>query len=631
MTDQDPTQRYEAPLPPQPAAMEPPAPEPAAMEPPAPEPAAMEPPAPPSPFEAVVAAPTAPVAVATTAGPGRSRLRWLIAGLVTLLVVGTAAGATFLLTRDAGDPDVLVWAPADSIMYVEARLDLPGDQQAELAEVLSAFPGFDDQAAFPTKLSEALDQLVDEASGGEMSYTADIEPWFGGQVSMSIGELPTATDPSSIRMLVLAGTKDAARASAWAADLLAESGATSTTEDYQGTTITVVTPPEPVIGMGSFKAAYAVVGPVLAVGDLASVKAAIDTGGTSGLPSSARFKEASASVSGDRLGFAYLDYQALLDGFNAMVPDVAAPMPELPSSLTEQLPAWLVETVRAEDGAIVVDVQMPHSELNGTPSVSRLPSLVPPSTVVLIEGHDVGASVAKMQEMYADIEPYRELFDQLDEGLALVGGFDALTGWIGEAGIAVTRDGDTVGGGIVVVPTDPADADRLFTQVKGFLALGGSQAGITVSEEEYGGTTITIVDLGDLGELLGAATGGSLDLPPDTEDVKLAFAVTDEVVVVGYGTDFVKGVLDARTGDSLAKDPRFAAALDRVGATNLGLWWVDVAALRDLIEGALPSEAKATYESDVKPYLDAFDYVISASTAGDTYDGGSVIIHVAGD
>jgi hypothetical protein len=628
MTDQDPTQRYETPPPAEPVPTEPPAPTaPAAP----PEPVFAAPTAPPAPPEPVFAAPTMPVAMAASAGPGRSRLRWLIAGIVTLLVVGTAAGATLLLTRDAGDPDVLAWTPADSLMYAEARLDLPGSQQAELAEVLSAFPGFDDQAAFPAKLSEALDKLVDEASDGKMSYSGDIEPWFNGQVSMSIGELPAATDPTSIRMLVLAGAKDAAKASAWADDLLSESGATSTTEAYEGVTITVVAPPESAIGMDAFNAAYAVVGPVIAVGDLSSVKAAIDTGGTTGLPSNAAFKEASASVSGDRLGFAYLDYDALLSGITEMVPDVAAPMPELPTSLLEQLPAWLVETVRAEDGAIVVDVQMPHSQLNGTASESKLPSLVPPSTVALVEGHDVGAAMARMRDLYADIEPYREMVEQLEEGLMLVGGFTAATGWIGEAGIAVTRTDDGIGGGIVVVPTDPADADRLFTQLKGFLTLGGSQAGITVSEEEYGGTTITVVDLGDLGGLIGDATGGSLGLPLGDEDIKLAYALTDEVVVIGYGTDFVKGVLDARTGDSLADDQRFAAALDRVGATNLGLWWVDVAAIRDLVEGALPSEAKADYEAEVKPYLDAFDYVISASTADGEYDGGTIIFHVTGD
>ena len=151
---------------------------------------------------------------------------------------GRRVAAAALLTGASGTPDVLAWTPADSVTYAEARLDLPGDQQAELAKVLSAFPGFDDQAAFPTKLNEVLDQLVGKASDGKQSYTADIEPWFGGQLVVSLGAVPTSADASKARCLALASVKDAAKASAWAASTLQTAGATSTTETYNGVTIT---------------------------------------------------------------------------------------------------------------------------------------------------------------------------------------------------------------------------------------------------------------------------------------------------------------------------------------------------------------------------------------------------------
>ncbi len=157
------------------------------------------PPAPPAPEGyAADAVPTAPVA-ATAAAPrgGRHRLRWIAALVVTLLVAGTAAGATLLLTGDSGDPDVLAWTPSDSLVYTELRLDLPGSQQAELAKLMSAFPGFDDQAAFPMKINEALDQLVGKASDGAQSWTGDIDPWFGRQLSVSVGPLPGSIEEAS--------------------------------------------------------------------------------------------------------------------------------------------------------------------------------------------------------------------------------------------------------------------------------------------------------------------------------------------------------------------------------------------------------------------------------------------------
>ena len=63
-----------------------------------------------------------------------------------------------------------------------------------------------------------------------------------------------------------------------------ETGATSTTETYNGVTITVIKPPADVSAMAKdVQLAYAVTGPVLAIGDTSSVKAAIDTGGKTGL------------------------------------------------------------------------------------------------------------------------------------------------------------------------------------------------------------------------------------------------------------------------------------------------------------------------------------------------------------
>ena len=614
MTDQDPTQRFEAP--------------------PAAEPASTEPPAPPAPPEPVVAAPTAPVAAARPAGPGRSRLRWLVAGIVTLLVVGTAAGATFLLTRDAGDPDVLAWTPADSVVYTEARLDLPGSQQAELAKVMSAFPGFDDQAAFPTKLAEALDQLVKRASDDKMGYQADIEPWFGGQVSMSIGPLPSTADPTQVRALVLASVKDATKAGAWAEELLTETGATTSTETYDGITITRVVPPAGSDAAGAdVTGAYALFGPVIALGDPASIKAAIDTKGTGGLPTHDQFTAASGSVSGDRLGFLYLNAAAIAQGAQGLAGDTGATMPELPAMFDDLSAPWVVMAVRAEDGAIVVDTRQPHVDKLG-PAVateSKVAALVPASTVFLATGHEVGAGLERLRALAAEDPELADGVKQLEDSLALIGGVDALIGWIGDAGIAITRDGDELAGGLVVTPTDKAAADRLLTQLRGFLALAGESAGIKVTDEDHDGTTVTSITIENVGDLVGAATGGSLDGPEDVPDsIVVAYAVSDEVVTIGYTADFVKAVLDTRGGESLATTDRFKGMLDRADKVHGSLSWVDVAAIRDLVEGMIPDAERGEYDADVKPYLAAFDAIIATSVPGDDLDTGTIVMRVVG-
>jgi len=626
MTDQDPTQRYEPPTStPQSAAGPTPASAAGAPIAPPPAPVAYAPAADPG-LEAVATAPVA--GTPKGARNGKARLRWLAALVVTVAIAGTAAAATMLLTSDSGDADVLAYTPADSVVYGELRLDLPGSQQAELAELMTAFPGFDDQAAFPVKLNEALDQLVGRATDGEQSWTGDIDPWFGRRLSVSVGPIPaSAEDASSARGLLLASVTDAAKAEAWAAALLADEGATTSTETWNGTTITIITPPAGVSSkMADLSAGYAITGSVLAVGDVESVKAAIDTGGTKGINTVEQFQAAEASVSGDRLAFGYVDSETIADAAEGLAGES---MPSLPSVLDELAPAWVASAIRAEDGSFIVDTRMPHVDALGPATVaqSTIPGLLPPTTIAFAEGHDVGEALTRFKDLAASDPELAGGVKELEDTLGIVGGWEAVVGWMGEAGIAVTRDGEDVAGGLVVVPTDADDAQRLLTQLRGFIQLAGAGSGITITDEAYGDATISVIDLGDLGALAGGVTGGAVDLPAG---VTLSYAVTDEVLVLGYGTDFTKAVLDARSGESLADSERFSAALAQAGTEHASLFWLDVTAIRDLVEDQVPADSKAEYEADAKPYLQAFDSVIGTFAPGEEIDQGTVIVRVVG-
>jgi hypothetical protein len=627
MTDQDPTQPF------QPPAATPPGETQAVP--------ATPPPAPPAPVtfapaEAVppVAAGASPVApvtpVTTTRRGGRSPVRWFVAALVILLLVGVGAGAVTMLTAQAGDPSVLAWTPADSVAYAELRLDLPGSQAAELPKAMKAFPGFQDQAAFPVKLSEVLDQVSGKASDGKLSYKTDIEPWFNGQVGASIGPIPAKADAAAARALLLLGAKDTTKAASWADSVVKEAGGTVTTETHNGVTITLVAPPAGTGGavgsqmLGDTKAAYAIVGQALAIGDEASVKASIDTGGKTGLSSVPQFKDAEASVSGDRLGFGYLDVAAVAKGAQDLAGSAGAGIPQLPTMVEGAIPPWFAAAFRAQDGSFVVETRSPHSSAAGpaTSSASKLPGLVPATTVALVEGHDVGKALAGLKDMLAADPSLKDGVKQVDDALALLGGFEAVTGWIDEAGVAITRDGDNVAGGLVMTPTDAAAAQRLFDQLTGFIKLGGASAGLSATTEDHNGTTITVLNVGGLGA---SAFGGAVPA-----DASIAFAATNDVVVIGYGADFVKSVLDAGSGQSLADTDRFSSALKKAGPTQSALAWLDVVGLRGLAESMVPADQRGDYDANLKPYLAGFDSVLGTMTPGDAIDAGTVIISVAG-
>jgi Protein of unknown function (DUF3352) len=577
--------------------------------------------------------PTMPVAPPAAAPrTGRSRLRWLIALVVVALVAGTAAGATLLLTADSGDPEVLAWVPADSVMYGELRLDLPGGQQAELAKFLSAFPGLDDQAAFDQKLGEVFDRLVEAASDGKHDYRTEIDPWFGGQIAVATGPGPTAADIEAgrfqTRTLVLAKVDDATKATAWTEKILGESGADYRTETYAGTELTLITPKTEFEGIQIPTMGYAVLGPVLAIGDETSLKAAIDTKGANGLAKNEQFRTAVKSVSGDRLAFLYSDTTASLASSFSMIGDNdPTGMAGALLGLYEKLvPRWSAMALRAADGRLVAEAVSPHVEAMGPASnhASAIAALAPADTVFLATGHDLGDKLARV---YAILEAEPKLADgmkQVEQTLGVLGGYEAITGWMGDAGIAITRNGNAVDGGLIVVPTDRAAAERLFTLIKSLVTLAGGQSGITFREETYGDATIQVADLsGAIPE--GAEVFGTPALP---SDLALAWTVTDQAVVLGVGTDFVKAVLDARTGDSLAKQPRFTALLDAAGKEHGSLSWLDIAGVRELVEGLIPERERAMYDSDVKPYLEPLDAMFTSTVSGADVDRSTILFTV---
>lgn len=596
--------------------------------------------------EAVPAVSTAAVSAdGKPPAPKRSRARWAAAiAIVAVVLIGSAA-AGFMLTAGTSSATVTAYVPSDSVMYAEVRLDLPGDQQQAVGEFLSHFPGFDDQAALDTKLDEVLDRLVAEASEDKQTFTQDIKPWFDGEVAVAVGPLPDAaaiTDPESAaadsRALLLLSVKDAALAQAWFDGVLGETGQTGTPQTYDGVELTVFSDPD----MAGAQVAFGIVdGKVALAGDLASVQAAIDTDGTTGLAADAAFKTASAAIEDEHIGFAYMDLQAVMDTALELSQSATEGAP-LSASMAALLPDWAAGSLRVESDALVMDAVLPHNDALPGPDANdanEIADWAPPSTVLLAAGNDYGTTLQEMVALYRDDPNLKEVFAGIDQATGMLGGIDAIVGWMGDAGLVVSQDGTAVEGGIVVIPTDPAAATQLMTTLRSFATLGGATAGVTVTDEDYNGTTITIIDLGsarDLAGMAGALGGGTLPADPSTlpmpeGSIQLSYAVTDGVVVIGSGPDFVKSVLDAGAGASLADEARYADLVNRVGAEHTGVTFVDITAIRGILEGLMASASaadRAGYEESVQPFLSPFDAIISASSVGDDLDSQRVIVTV---
>lgn len=691
MTDQDPTQPFEPVPQPDPAAPAAPAPEPAqgpaSTEPVVASPVSAAPvyaaPVYAAPVESAPAAPPPPPGLDVPIAPVANRprnggpLRWIVALLVVALVVAGGLGAALLLTgSSAGASDLAGYVPADSVVYAEGRLDLPGSQRAEVAKALSAFPGFADQAALDTKLGEVFDRIVRAASSSKHDYQTEIAPWFGGQLIMSAGpttglgmfgpdaspapaattgptaSLPACTggDPATpvpsasdepgfelfgnephARGLFLASVKDAAKAEAWVKSIVDEQKASTSDRTCDGVVVHIVRPDASYTS--SQDVGWAILAnKALVAGDLDSIRLAIATKGTTGLSSTAAFGKAVASLKSDHLGFFYEAVRAMFDAQTKSLGSVdeSGTLTAAYNLLGDRLPEWVAGDLRASDGNFVASTAQPApGGTTATNRASELAGLAPSGSIAFLDTHDVGKSLTELHQAFAAEPKFKQYVDQLDKVLGLVGGFDSAVGWIGDAGFALTRSGTSVSGGILIRPQDADAAKHLFTQVRSLADLSGMATGIKITDEDYKGATLTTVDLSSLAAGAGSGMENMLGGMPVPSDLKLVYAVTDKVVVLTLDAGFAKAVIDAsQGGPSLAKDQRFSDLLAKAGASGTGVGWMDVVAVRELIENTMPADARAKYDSDYKPYLLPFDALISTSAIDNGLIRGTTIVSI---
>jgi hypothetical protein len=381
--------------------------------------------------------------------------------------------------------------------------------------------------------------------------------------------------------------------------------------------------------------AFAILGGNVAVaGDITSVKAAVDTKGSQSLASDPNFKAADKAAKGDYIGFAYVNTKALFSSMLAASDGLGTKVPAIGDSVAALIPDWASYQIRAESDAIVGVATNPHVDRGFGPTVNRVNKVVdhvPSTAIALVAGNDVGATWVGAFAELGKNPSLKDALGAVDGVAGVFGGVPEALGWIGDAGFVVNQAGKDLECGLVIVPTDPAKATTFFTTVKSFVALGGASAGLTVRDETYGDATITIVsvDLGSLGAMAGGLAGGATDgLSLPSGKLELAFAVTDQVVVIGSSPDFVKHVLDTDAGTSIASTDSFKSAAGRVGADVTGLTYLDITSIRELAEGKMPADELAKYKKDVQPFLVPFDSFAASSTVGGDLDTITTVVTV---
>lgn len=571
-------------------------------------------------------------AVTPPPGPRRSSARWLGAGVLIAAIAVISVAVFAVLAGGSSTSWTAAYVPKESVVFMTMRTDLPGDQRAKVADFLAHFPGFKDQSLFDQKVSEALDKAIAEASpdAGSSVYSGQLKSWLGNEISVAMTRMPnvsalvgasSGSSMSSDEMqaaaqkampgeLLLIQTKDPAGAKAW---LQKVAGSPVKTETYDGVTISLYgSSAAPTVG-------WAMSGDILIAGDVASVKAGLDAHGSTGsIDGTAAYKSARAALSGDRVGFGFINVKSYLTGIRAALPSAAGL-----GDLTSMGGGWAGFALRFESNAIVFDAageQAPGS-LSQTNRTSTLATQLPSTVVAELEYHDVGAAVKHALDTYANLPGYKSQIDALNTALDRVGGFNNVIGWMNDASIVVTSDGKTLSGGLVVTAKDAATASKEVTQVQNLLTLAGmGGSSITSHEETYAGSTITVLDLGPMGSSSSMITGNT------SGHFEIAFTAHDNLVIAGVGDAFVKSVIDVKSGSSLADAPRYKTAMDLAGTSNVAQFYLDVTAIRGLVEANAPASSLPDYEANVKPYLVPFQSIAGSMSFGNPSEARSVVI-----
>ena len=417
------------------------------------------------------------------------------------------------------------------------------------------FPGFADQAALETKLDEVLDQLVKDAT----ERRADLHDGHQAVVRRRArvqrraaaaravaSERRTRTVVGSFRALALLSIKDPALAQAWFDAAIAKTGATTTTETYNGATLTVF---EPTDGVTS---ALAIVdGKVAAAGDIASVKAAVDTKGNSGFASEPGPKAALDSVDGRprRLRLRRAPAVArLVERPEQGTSDSAlggVAMEGISDALLKLVPEWAAYWLRFESDALVMEATRASTGDGDRPD--REPQL-DDRRARAGDGPRRGdqpttsARRSRRCSTCTRTDPaFKPIIDQLDQALDLVGGADARVRLGRRHGHRRRRRRRHPGGR----PDRRADrrgrrrrscSRRCARSSPSVAPRSGqpSRTRPTTARRSRSSTSATSASCP------GWPAARPPRLPVPTGNVEIAYAVTDKVVVIGSGPDFVK-------------------------------------------------------------------------------------------
>ena len=553
--------------------------------------------------------------------------RAAVIGIVAVLAVGIgiAVGAFLMGARDAAIGSAASYVPATAPIYFEVRLEPSEAQDAALREFLGRFPeidGVDLSQPLYGQLTAMLDEMA-AATGTDLSWSADVEPWFDGRVGFALLEFPDeALDPAkpetevfgSTSAVVLVSINDAVAAQASLERIFAESDAPVTFTDQEHAGVTIHVDEES-------SAAYALTDDQLLVATSADdIVAALDAHANSSttLSEADSITALTDALPDEWLVFGIYDFtDALASAFTG--PAAASPGTDIMRDLmaNQSLRGAMALTVDGDRVSLPMVSDAPTGAFTATNADRGLADEVPGDALYYAEGGNVGESLSSF------VRTFKELMGTMPDGAgqldmaesALGGNLEELVDWVGDVATVGGFDGEQPWGGAIIVPTDMEAARRTMDRLGTFAGLAtlDPSIGITVDQRDVEGVEVTSLTWQDPN----AASEPDPAMAFAPPEVVVEWAVTDSRVLVGVGDQFVARALGQDAGGSLAETPGYTDAVaDLGGSSNAGVTWIDLRGLRLALEPTLaamdPSGAEM-YETEILPFLEPLDRFVSVA------------------
>ncbi len=472
----------------------------------------------------------------------------LVIALTTLLaLVAGVVVAGYLFIFSAGSDRATRAVPGDAALYATAYLEPSAGQTLNLEALARRIPGFADTASLNQKIHEITARLL---RGTGLDYEADIRPWLGSQLSLAVR--PQGVDPEAAEVLAVVAVKDPEVADAALERIAADLGITGTAETHEGVELLVAD-----------GASWALLEDVLLVGSTPdAVRAGLDADAdrSPSLADSPRFGRAMSEVPPDHLASVFVDLQAV-SAATAVAQEVGGYSTASLALVVEPAGLRLVGAAPF-DAAAASDQERQAFELSRQPAT--LAGWMPAATQAELTMFGLSQSLQAAEERLGGGEGGDAVADALSQlraiaafGLGLNLNEDVLPLFDLETAVALAGlEGPSPRGQLLLRPSDPLAAEAALARVRDSLRGRGA----TVTEEDVDGLTITTLAIPQLGTA--------------------AYGLRDGVAVVGLTPDDVAAAFAARSsGESLAEDPRYAAAWDLAGARGGNEAWVDAAAL----------------------------------------------------